>query len=463
MEWKEECRQLLLVLHTFFIASNITYCVSDNTLLSIATHRALDEGQLLSFRIVDEDFDKLIYERGKGNFDKKTQGHYVRDTLVWDWRLGLHSYVTVSLKDTWPNSKVVANIILASFTQKHEGWIDYSVAFQQPLATATVYGIDIKTPAQELQSKLLVDQYGSLWWCRRSFKLLFYAALLLLGCSGVVLILPRNYKYYGGFILLTMGLYIAAQPSWMLRSVYSGVKMGATRVADLVEIPVLETKKNDNISLVTNCTLPMELVMTYKKMTPMVQDRIGNWTNLNPSIHVSFFTDDDCEKFLLEEYGFITVSTFRKIKDGAIRSDYFRVHYLYAKGGIYSDVDMVPLLPLDDIIAKSTCSLYVPEDKDSRLNPTLIIAPARHKVLGLAVEFYARLVQEVSYAYWSWSIVHVFSAIHYKYKKALFTTNLKEKCYDWALYDCFLVLRDNGKEYFKVRGDGYDRHKHKVE
>ena len=46
-----------------------------------------------------------------------------------------------------------------------------------------------------------------------------------------------------------------------------------------------------------------------------------------------------------------------------------------------------------------------------QLNPTLIAARPNDPTLGAAVEVYRRLRSRGRYGYWSWSVVHVLSAL----------------------------------------------------
>ena len=88
----------------------------------------------------------------------------------------------------------------------------------------------------------------------------------------------------------------------------------------------------------------------------------NNWKKLNPEYEIKLYDDEMIQLFLLEQYGYFYKNIFDYLKDGPIKSDFWRLCILYKKGGIYSDIDNVPLVKLSDFIENDvdfvTCSTY---------------------------------------------------------------------------------------------------------
>ena len=113
--------------------------------------------------------------------------------------------------------------------------------------------------------------------------------------------------------------------------------------------------------------IPKKLMLTFKN-TRLPSKVVTNWCKLNPSYEISFFTNATCEKFLREHYGKKHVKFFRNISRGMYKADFFRLCYLYKVGGMYADVDIEPIVPIDDylnphttffsVIAKNTHEIF---------------------------------------------------------------------------------------------------------
>jgi len=211
--------------------------------------------------------------------------------------------------------------------------------------------------------------------------------------------------------------------------------------------------------------VPQRIVLTYSEWTPAASGRVDLWSRLNPGFDVVFFDNRGCLSFLLEHFGADVSLRFNSIKHGPIKSDFFRVHYLYAVGGVYCDLDSVPVAPLSSFIDfySPRSVLYVAESRHAgQLNPMVMASTAGHVSLGAAVGVYARLssARPFVYSYWTWSVVHVLSGLlHCGYPM---NVTLYEHCGS-DLYGCTIGgVNVSGCEslLLRVRGNDYDRYGH---
>ena len=77
---------------------------------------------------------------------------------------------------------------------------------------------------------------------------------------------------------------------------------------------------------------------------------VMSWVNKNPEYDYIFFDDERCKQFLKDEYNQKYLHIFNMLGNGATKADFFRWCYLYKKGGIYLDIDMVCIKPLREYI-----------------------------------------------------------------------------------------------------------------
>jgi len=75
-------------------------------------------------------------------------------------------------------------------------------------------------------------------------------------------------------------------------------------------------------------------------------DSFRKW---NPDWEYRLWTDEECEKLIAEELPEF-YPTYLAYPKGIFRADIFRVAVLYLRGGVYADLDVECLQPLDDLI-----------------------------------------------------------------------------------------------------------------
>jgi len=105
--------------------------------------------------------------------------------------------------------------------------------------------------------------------------------------------------------------------------------------------------------------LNKKIFMTYKKNVP---DKVfRRWKVLNPLYEIDFSLDAECIAFLEKTNGYLA-TLFKEIPVGMYKADLWRLCKLYANGGVYADVDLVPHLNLDyldtDVTFYSCMSIF---------------------------------------------------------------------------------------------------------
>jgi hypothetical protein len=153
--------------------------------------------------------------------------------------------------------------------------------------------------------------------------------------------------------------------------------------------------------------IPKVIYLCYKTKD-IPPNIIETWKKLNPDYEVKLFDNSDCEKFLLENYGQKHVDIFNYIKDGPIKGCFFRICILNKNGGVYSDIDVEPLIPIKDFtepnISFVTCNSII----SGTLNPHFIYTIPNHPILKRCVEIYEeKYDKKDEYEYWAWSSPYI--------------------------------------------------------
>ena len=99
-----------------------------------------------------------------------------------------------------------------------------------------------------------------------------------------------------------------------------------------------DNDKNDN--KINNDRKTIFTSYTCNIDEPIIQNILGKWKSLNPSLNVLYFSDDDVDVFFKEtEY----YATYKKMKNGVAIADFFRICYINKYGGYWFDLDITPV------------------------------------------------------------------------------------------------------------------------
>jgi hypothetical protein len=148
--------------------------------------------------------------------------------------------------------------------------------------------------------------------------------------------------------------------------------------------------------------IPKKIYQSWKtkKLPPKMQEAVGNVRTLNPDYDYELYDDDDCRNFLLVHFGENYANAFDSLIPGAFKCDFWRYAVLYVNGGVYLDIDMVPLVPFDNIIGMKDTLVSIVDQKNI-LRPNCAIYQAfiacvpKHPVLLQALQLtFANIVSK---------------------------------------------------------------------
>jgi mannosyltransferase OCH1-like enzyme len=162
-------------------------------------------------------------------------------------------------------------------------------------------------------------------------------------------------------------------------------------------------------------TIPNVIYFCNKTIDSKMRIQTYKWKLLNKKYIIKLYDDDMCECFLLNNYSRLYYDIFKFLKDGPIKSDFWRICILYKFGGVYADVDIFPLESIKNFMENDidllTCSSYWNE-MNFNFNPNFIIAKPNNIFLKECILWYInKYNNNTPYDYWGWSIMQAFTDV----------------------------------------------------
>lgn len=110
--------------------------------------------------------------------------------------------------------------------------------------------------------------------------------------------------------------------------------------------------------------------------------------HMNWDYGFQFFTAQERREFIAENYGIGSriLKAYDMLKDGAYKSDIFRLCILFLKGGIYMDCKSATISPFRDFIPADTDFAMFIDTDDSRLSNGFIASSKNNRLIELLIE-----------------------------------------------------------------------------
>jgi mannosyltransferase OCH1-like enzyme len=107
--------------------------------------------------------------------------------------------------------------------------------------------------------------------------------------------------------------------------------------------------------------IPKRIIQTHfsdRYLSRNHYNAIQSFLELNPEYEYEYFNNQDCRNFIQLNYDSSILNAYDHLIPGAFRSDFFRVCYMYKKGGCYFDNKHILRMPLSDIIKPHHLNFY---------------------------------------------------------------------------------------------------------
>ena len=141
--------------------------------------------------------------------------------------------------------------------------------------------------------------------------------------------------------------------------------------------------------------IPLNIVQFWD--TQDVQEDIENtmksWGVANPEFEYLIFNDQTALAFIEQEFAPVISKAFRMANHAAMRSDLFRLAYLYVNGGVYADADDMCRHAISPWLEEGPSLILLQEDLGSIGNNFIAAAP-RHPFIRAALDQVAKNILE---------------------------------------------------------------------
>ena len=149
--------------------------------------------------------------------------------------------------------------------------------------------------------------------------------------------------------------------------------------------------------------LPQTLYQTTGKKVlshDMAEVR-SQWEMLNPDWTCELFDDEACDAFIESHFSREVFTAYQELLPGAYRADFWRCCVLYIHGGVYADINKVPLAPLSELLTPETeftsvLDLTRPNGIPGIYN-AFIAAKPKHPFLAQAISLMVKNIQQKYY------------------------------------------------------------------
>ena len=133
--------------------------------------------------------------------------------------------------------------------------------------------------------------------------------------------------------------------------------------------------------------IPKTIIQTYIKKDRVPKKVFDNIKQFAPDYQYTFFDDDECLNFIINNYDKSVVDCYNNLSNKAHKSDLFRYCYLYKHGGIYLDIKIELIKPIKDIFIDNKCLYTVLSIVNNTLFQGLIATPPKNKIFLDLINF----------------------------------------------------------------------------
>lgn len=163
--------------------------------------------------------------------------------------------------------------------------------------------------------------------------------------------------------------------------------------------------------------IPKIIIQTYISRDKVPQKVFDNIKKFAPNYKHYFFSHDDRLKFIKNNYDNSVVDAYNNTKNMAHQADLFRYCYLYIHGGVYLDIKIELIKPLDEIFKENYTYTALSIVRNS-VCQGIIATPPKNKLFLNLINFFKEIQGNIAY--------HTFTKDFYSKVKDDINSELKE-------------------------------------
>lgn len=132
--------------------------------------------------------------------------------------------------------------------------------------------------------------------------------------------------------------------------------------------------------------IPKIIIQTYHRKEKIPSKIYENIQKYSSGYQHIIFDDNECRSFLKEHYDLSYVHVFNNLRRGPHKADFFRYCYLYKFGGVYLDIKVELLKPLDEIITHRNHLYTVLSLNKGSIFQAILFCPKEKPILKLLID-----------------------------------------------------------------------------
>ena len=206
-----------------------------------------------------------------------------------------------------------------------------------------------------------------------------------------------------------------------------------------------EPKNKTNVKKNTLPPHVKKIFLTWHDKNSLTSDMGKNIESIkqaNPSFEIRLFDDNDCRKYIQENYP-DALFAFDRVIPGAYKADLWRYIVLFLEGGIYMDIKFAPV---NNFSFEALLSVHLSEEKSDTSGLMLVVDQPHYNVMPVATNL--QVLKSNAANYYS-SSMKIYNGL----MVALEKKNPVLKCFiDQSLQNIYQTSR--GSSYLDPTGPG---------
>jgi hypothetical protein len=195
--------------------------------------------------------------------------------------------------------------------------------------------------------------------------------------------------------------------------------------------------------------IPKKIYQTHKdyNLSSNLKSLIHNMISLNPEFEYTFMDNDECFKFIEENFDKDFIEMYKNLPLDIMRADVWRVAVIYINGGIYSDCDVVCEKPLSKLIENEDLVIFT--EISGGISNFFFAAKPKHPSLRAVLDLMVKN-QNITRDTNSNLMVQDFG-MDLLHKVMIQTENKKQLTYEesreWVNHMCYGSWRNDERDY----------------
>jgi len=198
--------------------------------------------------------------------------------------------------------------------------------------------------------------------------------------------------------------------------------------------------------------IPKNIVQTYYKneyLSKSHYNAIHSFIDLNPEYTYYYFNDRDCRKFIQLYFDKRILLAYDKILPKALKSDIFRLCFIYINGGCYFDHKQILMKPIHTWIQPHDRQIYCDDEPELWMHNGIFCSVAQSKEIYDCLMKIVHFIENETFLHWADltgpRIFYDYTSNYHRPLKVIKGSHFRDQCIihkktnDLLLYRCYFT------------------------